>query len=1197
MDERELTELAGRVETLCAYFEWELKCDEYLRTLREECARGGGSSRSVTGRRFAAVARIARLEGVRNRLRRRFEYVDAGLGEQSGLSWTEVETAFRNRVLTGAVVNGGYIEPRRFLEDARNVVIERVRGSLATLNGVKVNTAFNAEFVASEKTAVKTIATRNHGLLPTSDLREWYDKRVMEITLAPLDEFQERDSGWALSKILNLTVNVNRSTDNACFVRAVVAALYPCAKHAERVAQYPDYAAVLDVTGRDFPMTLDQMGRFERNNGISINVFAEDDDNRRGAIVPLRLTDHKRNKYVNLLYEPDSRAEQPGHFAWIKDLSRLVSAQCNRKQHRKYICDQCLHYFPTEERLSAHTIDCETINDCAIVLPSEDDKLLAFRNYKRKERAPFVVYVDLECTLEKNEQAKDAAAAGAYQRHRAFSVGYYVRCAYDESLSAYRTHRWKDCVSWFVGELGKLARRVKTILASNVPMRDLTPEQCEELRDAARCHVCCKPFAAGDTRVRDHCHLTGRYRGPAHSTCNLNYKDSHIIPVIFHNLSGYDAHFIIEDVANAFEGSVELLPLTKERYIAFTKNVANTADRYGARTCVKLRFINSYKFLSTSLDKLTSYLDRSHMRILRAEFRHLSEKDFQLLTWKGVFPYEYVDSVKRLHETRLPPRESFHSLLTGDTVSGDNYAHATTVWNRFAIENLGQYSDMYLKTDVLLLADVFENFRDTCIRSYSLDPAHYYTLPGYTWDTMLLHTGIEFELLTDVDMGLFVERGVRGGLSQCSHRYARVNNRYVPSYDPSELSSYLIYYDVNNLYGWAMCQPLPRGEFRWVEDVSTFNVHAIPSDSPTGYILEVDLEYPRHLHDAHADLPFCPTREAPPDKRQEKLLATLCDKQRYVIHYRTLQQCTRRGLRVARIHRTLEFAQSAWLRDYIELNTAFRTRATNDFEKNLYKLMNNAVFGKTMENVRNRVDVKLVTRWEGRYGAEALISRPNFHSRSVFGENLAVELRRLKATFNRPIYVGMCILDISKTRLYEFHYDYMAPLYGDKCRIMYTDTDSLIYRIECEDAYADMRRDIVRFDTSNYPADNAYNMPQWNKKVPGLMKDENNGVVMTEFIGLRAKMYALRVCGKKDTKKIKDVCRSVVGRTITFDDYARCLSESVEMTRQQSRIQSKLHRVYTIAETKLALSPHDDKWYIVPDRTSTLPWGHYAIPQ
>ncbi|RLU20283.1 hypothetical protein DMN91_006890 [Ooceraea biroi] len=515
-------------------------------------------------------------------------------------------------------------------------------------------------------------------------------------------------------------------------------------------------------------MTLDQIGKFKRENGISINVFVEDDDDKRRTIASLRLTDRERDRRVNLLYVPDVRAEQPGHFAWIRNLSRLVSAQLSRKQHQK-----CLHYFPTAERLTAHTVDCGRINDCAIILSSEDDKLLAFRNFKRKERAPFVVYADLECTLEKNEDEEGTAKTGAYQRHRAFSVGYYVSCAYDES-SAYRSRRGEDCVSWFVGELSELARRVKTILASNAPMRDFTPEQREELRDAAAsCHVCGKPFTAADARVRDHCHLTGRYRGPAHSTCNLNCKDSHVIPVIFHNLSGYDAHFIIEDVANAFEGSVELLPLMKERYIAFTKNVANTEDGNGCGTCVKLRFIDSYKFLGASLDKLASYLDRSHVRILRSEFWHLSEEDFELLTRKGVFPYEYVDSADKLLETRLPPRESFHSSLTGDT-----------------------YSDLYLKTDVFLLADVFENFRNTCIRSYGLDPVHYYTLPGYTWDAMLLHTGIEFELLTDVDIVLFVERGVRGGLSQCSHRYARANNGYAPSYDPSELSTYLMYYDV-----------------------------------------------------------------------------------------------------------------------------------------------------------------------------------------------------------------------------------------------------------------------------------------------------------------------------------------------------------------------------------------------------------------
>ncbi|KYN21871.1 hypothetical protein ALC57_05765 [Trachymyrmex cornetzi] len=253
-----------------------------------------------------------------------------------------------------------------------------------------------------------------------------------------------------------------------------------------------------------------------------------------------------------------------------------------------------------------------------------------------------------------------------------------------------------------------------------------------------------------------------------------------------------------------------------------------------------------------------------------------------------------------------------------------------------------------------------------------------------------------------------------------------------------------------------------------------------------------------------------------------------------------------------------------WLEfNNIELNTNFSTRAKNDFEKNLYKLMDNAVFEKTMENVRNHVDVKLLTKWDGRYGAEAMIAKPNFHSRSIFAENLiAVELRKLEVKFNKPIYVGMYILDISR---------------------------------ECENIYETIKRDIARFDTSDYPADNAYGMSLANKKVPGLMKDENNGMIMTEFVGLRAKMYAVRVDGKKDTKKAKGVKSNVVARMITFD-YTRCLNEEIETTRRQSCIRSKLHEVYTISESKITLSPYDDKRYVVPNTTETLPWGHWQIP-
>ncbi|XP_066600092.1 uncharacterized protein [Prorops nasuta] len=344
------------------------------------------------------------------------------------------------------------------------------------------------------------------------------------------------------------------------------------------------------------------------------------------------------------------------------------------------------------------------------------------------------------------------------------------------------------------------------------------------------------------------------------------------------------------------------------------------------------------------------------------------------------------------------------------------------------------------------------------------------------------------------------------------------------NYNPEEPSKYLMYYDVNNLYGWPMSQPLPTHGFRWNENVNNLDISNIPIDSPEGYILEVDLEYPSMLHDKHSDLPFCPVRDAPPGTRQKKLLATLENKERYVIHYRALQQCMRNGVVLKHIHRVLGFQQSTWLRKYIDLNTSLRAASKNEFEKNLFKLMNNAVFGKTMENVRNRVDVRLVSRWEVRYGTEAMIAKSNFHSRTIFSENLVtIELTKLAAKFDKPIYVCMSILDISKTCLYDFHYDYMLSTFGSKCKALYTDTDSLIYSIECDDIYTIMRENLARFDKSDYSPNNQYNLPLVNKKVPGLMKDENNGQIMTEFIGLRSKMYTFKVQNKiiKKAKGIK----------------------------------------------------------------------------
>ena len=415
------------------------------------------------------------------------------------------------------------------------------------------------------------------------------------------------------------------------------------------------------------------------------------------------------------------------------------------------------------------------------------------------------------------------------------------------------------------------------------------------------------------------CEITDRFRGAAHAECNLNYQDSRTIPIIFHNLSGYDSHRIIKQISICVDRHIDLLPLTMERYVSFTKHIAGSE--------VTLRFIDSFRFKASSLEKLASYLDTDKKTIVKLEFAHLDEERLKLLMKKGVFPYDYLDSWTKLDEIELSPTEAFHSALNNSDISAEDYSRTQAVGREFDICTLGEYSDLYLKTDVLLLADVFENFRSDYHRAYDLDPVHYYTAPGLTWDATLKHTGIELQLLTDIDMVLFVERGIRGGISQCRNRYSRANNPYIADYNPTEDMTYLVYYDVNNWYGWAMLQYLPYGGSEWVEHFEQDFPWNVADDSEIGYILEVDLDYPEHIHDSHKDLPFCSEKMSPPGSKESKFLTTVLPKTRYNIHYRNLRQALNHGLILRKIHRIVRFKQSTWLKTYIHLNSDMRRGA------------------------------------------------------------------------------------------------------------------------------------------------------------------------------------------------------------------------------------------------------------------------------
>ncbi|KAK3099927.1 hypothetical protein FSP39_011908 [Pinctada imbricata] len=480
-------------------------------------------------------------------------------------------------------------------------------------------------------------------------------------------------------------------------------------------------------------------------------------------------------------------------------------------------------------------------------------------------------------------------------------------------------------------------------------------------------------------------------------------------------------------------------------------------------------------------------------------------------------------------------------------------------------------------------------------------------------------TDVELELLTDPDMHLFIEKGLRGGIAMISKRHAKANNPHLSDYDPEKPSNYLLYLDANNLYGHSLCSSLPTHDFEWVENekLRNLDITSIPREGDTGFIFEVDLEYPRELHDSHSDYPLVPESfQVRPEMLSDyqktllkkldmkegiatKLVPNLYDKKNYVVHYRNLQLYLSLGMKVTKVHRALTFQQSPWLKPYIEFNTDMRKKARNEFEKDFFKLMNNSVFGKTMENLRKRVDIQLVHHNKKLL---KLSAKPGFKSFKIFNEDLAsVELQKTKLVLNRPIYVGFSVLELSKVLMYDFHYHYVKPKYGSRAQLCFTDTDSLCYDIHTEDIYADMKESQHLFDFSEYPKDH-YLYSTENKKVIGKMKDECQGHIMKEFVGLKPKMYSFTFQKKIDEtihceekKRAKGVSKAVVKYNIHHDKYRDCLLNEEYKMESMVSFRSYNHHIYTIKLNKTSLNPYDDKRYILGDGVNTLAHGHRKI--
>jgi len=730
------------------------------------------------------------------------------------------------------------ISYRLFLQMIEPELIGKLRECLS-IHPIKYNLKLEASYVvpnvdnSRENRAFKTSARE---LYAHSDVAALIDRDFTNL-LAEEDTYAGKGSGFTLSCIdglllgvyeytpmggssyLKLPENIStrkavinpQNTDQQCFKWAILAK-YVAHNHRTQVGvNYSREEYRHDFSALSVPTPVSEIKLFERMNpGVSVNVYGvRNRENNKSSTqylaYPLHVVDNELPNHFDLLLITGNEGKQ--HYAYISNFSRLASLQINNREHRLYTCKKCFTTFDDqplryklhgEEALARHRLVCGTHKPILPVMPKEGE-ILKFNALCKTQRVPFVLYADFEALLMKTPGQRGDNTTVLHSHHP-MSYGFMVVAADGvpvelmEHFGIPRTpivfrgsESEDDVAKRFVLAITDMADRIcKLLKTTNVPIV-MSVEDVRLHGVKTACDICVETFTVNNCKVAHHDHLSGRFLNTLCNACNLKLQTPKFVPCFLHNLSNYDAHFIVSQLGHD-ANTISVIPHSIEKFISFSKYINNE---------FAIRFIDTCRFMASSLAELAQNLTTSDFCKFREISRVFAPVDWPLVTRKGVFPYEYTDSWDKLTETELPDRMEFYSALTETHVSDKDYDHATLVWNRFGCQTLGDYSDLYLKIDVLISADVFENFRDLCMSTFHLDPAHYYTVPGFSFDSMLKFTGVKLELLTDYDQVLFYERGIRGGLAQASKRYARANNPKTPSYKADEPNTWLVYQDGN----------------------------------------------------------------------------------------------------------------------------------------------------------------------------------------------------------------------------------------------------------------------------------------------------------------------------------------------------------------------------------------------------------------
>lgn len=1064
-----------------------------------------------------------------------------------------------------------------------------------------------------------------------------------------------------------INVNNSKKLQNRCFELAVCAGLFPTSSGSgigDRVSSYTEHLDKLNMKGIESPVKESSFNKFcsQQTFKISLSLYAYENNN--DGVFPLRVSETKEENHINLLIYQN-------HYVLIKSFDRLLN---NRKvhSHSLYHCDRCLHGYSGKKLLEEHnTRPCDSQKT---KMPEGDDAIHKFSNERYELFHPFIIYADFESLteplpLEKKIQVESGSWTNKLQVHKPLSWGAKVVSSVLPEYETMNIKTSEDTISSFL----TFVKNQTVLLTDRIKNNHImTGVNWKSHNESKNCYSCKNAFTEENYKVKDHCHLTGTYRGAMCNECNLKLRVPDFIPVVFHNLRGYDSHLIIKEIGKSLgiHDELQCIPNTMDKYLSFTwiqKVECVKEDGSEYTKTYKARFIDSLAFMASSLDSLVRNLKDDEMTHTKKAF----PENFELMRKKGVFPYDWCNSRSKLESTELPSIDKFYSKLYETNISDKEYDYAKQVWDKSGCKTMKDYMELYLKTDVALLCDVFETFRKTCFKNYKLDPAHCFSSPQLAWASAMKMTGVKLGLIEDQDMYQMVEAGQRGGISMISHRYGvsnvKKNNMYnskysedtflyvrnvvrsngakdeehrwfhqvddklidvddgveckndvvcVPNkencedFDCDKPVSYLIYVDANNLYGKAMSEKLPVDNYKW-DNKTIDETLSFDADGEEGLILEYDLEYPVELHDLHSAYPMaCESVKIEQDMLSPytadiykkfnmggavvaKLVPNLNNKSKYVSHIKTLQFYVKHGLKLTKVHRVISFRQSAWLEPYIRFNTEKRAKCDNDFEKDFYKLMNNSVFGKTMENVRKRISVELVSNQEQ---ALKIIAKPSYAGHVILSDELtAVHKKVMTVHLNKPIAVGAVVLELSKLHMLQYHYEEILPTYGaDKVKLILTDTDSLVYQIETEDLYADMRKKSHLYDFSNYPKFHK-NYNSCNKAVIGKFKDELGGQPMKEIVGLRSKMYSWNTAFKE--KCVGKGIQKRVSKTLKLDEYKEVLETAGKLFHKMTAIRSKNHTINMIEYNKVSLSAYEDKRYMLEDGITSLPYGHYKIPK